>query len=289
VLLNSITNLRRVLEMIRFSHTLFALPVALTSMLVAARGFPGLSRFLLILAAMVTARTTAMAFNRIVDLDYDRLNPRTAERHLPKGRLSIRFAALFTAVFGCLFVLVCYLVNPLAYALSPLALAIILLYSYTKRFTSLSHLVLGLSLSLAPVGAWIAVTGAFHWVPFLLAAFVLLWVAAFDIIYSILDLDFDRKHGLHSVVARRGIAGGLTIVRFCHLAALALLVLFGRFAGLGTLYFAGTAIAALLLTAENVIVVKSNLGEKRINTAFFHLNSAVAIVLLLFTAADIFL
>ena len=275
--------------MIKFSHTAFALPVAFTSMIVAARGLPTLRMFLLILAAMVSARTAAMTFNRIADLKYDRLNPRTKDRPLPAGLLTVRFAAVLTAISSAIFIVVCSFINKPAFALSPVALAIILPYSYTKRFTSFSHLLLGLCLAIAPVGAWIAVTGRFEWIPLLLAGPVILWVAGFDTIYSILDCDFDRQHGLYSIVAKWGIEAGFIFVRFCHAATIVLLILFGLAVGLGLLYFAGIAVIGILLFYENIVAVRFRTDIKHINRAFFHANSIVSVVLLIFTSLDIFL
>ena len=275
--------------MIKFSHTAFALPVAFTSMIVAARGLPTLRVSLLILAAMVTARTAAMTFNRIADLKYDRLNPRTKNRPLPSGLLTVRFAIIFTAISSATFILVCLFINKLTFALSPVALTIILLYSYTKRFTTYSHLLLGLCLAIAPVGAWIAVSGIFEWIPLLLAGAVIFWVAGFDTIYSILDYDFDRQHGLYSIVAERGIEAGLIFVRFCHSATVILLALFGLAVGLGLLYFTGIAVIGILLFYENIVALKFRTNIKYINRAFFHTNSTVSVVLFIFTSLDIFL
>ena len=276
--------------MIKFSHTVFALPVAFVSMLVAA-GYrlPALRSLLLILAAMITARTAAMTFNRIADIEFDKLNPRTKDRHLPAGLLTKRFAALFTLLSSLLFLITCYFINRLALALSPVALGLVLLYSYTKRFTSLSHFLLGFCLAIAPAGAWIAITGELNWPPCVLAAAVIFWVAGFDIIYSILDYRFDREHGLHSIAARLGIGKGLIISRLCHLTSVACLVWFGLETGLGTLYFTGNGVVALLLAYEHLLAARPDIDEKGLNKAFFHANSLVSVALLAFTSLDIFL
>jgi len=284
--------LRVILEMIKFEHTLFALPFALMAALLAARDphsgrvhLPGHVLFW-ILMAMVGARSSAMAFNRLVDLEFDRRNPRTAVRALPAGQLTPPQVWLFVLLTTGLLVLSAWALNPLALALSPVALAVIWGYSYTKRFTALCHLVLGVAIGIAPSAAWIAVRGRLDWAPVLLTAAVMLWVGGFDIIYACQDVEFDRKTGLHSLPARLGVAGALWVSRLMHLATVALLLVLPRLAPLGGLYYAGVAVAAALLVYEHRLVKADDLSQ--VNAAFFTVNGWVSIGLFLFTAADIF-
>src|SRR5579862_647372 len=202
--------LRKYFEFVRFSHTVFALPFALASMVVAAnanRGWPGWRTFLLILAAMVCARTVAMGFNRIVDRKFDALNPRTAQRHLPKGQITTASAWVLVCLSAAGLVVVTWGINPLCFRLSPVALLVVCFYSYTKRFTNFSHFFLGLALGIAPLGAWLAVRGTFDWPPIVLASAVVLWLVGFDIIYATQDYEFDKAHELHSLPVRLGVAG----------------------------------------------------------------------------------
>jgi 4-hydroxybenzoate polyprenyltransferase len=273
-----------ILEMIKFEHTVFALPFALLSALLAARGLPEWRTLSWILVAMVGARSAAMAFNRIADLHYDALNPRTANRALPRGILSVGQVALFTAVSAAVFVLAAWQLNPLCFALSPVALLWILGYSYTKRFTALSHLWLGLSLGIAPVGAWLAVQGRFDIVPILLSLAVMLWTAGFDIIYSLQDVEFDRRVGLRSLPQTIGEARALWLSRLMHVGMVVLLVAVGQIARLHWGYYAGVAVAAALITYEQSLVKPNDLS--RVNLAFFTLNGWVSVLLLAFTVVD---
>lgn len=276
-----------VLEMIKFEHTIFALPFAMSSALVAARGLPDVRTLLLILAAMVGARTAAMAFNRIADLRLDELNPRTANRALPRRLISIGAAWSLVVVSSAVLITAAFLLNPLAFALSPVALAIILGYSYSKRFTSLSHLWLGLSLGIAPVGAWIAVTGRIDFEPLVLSAAVILWTAGFDIIYALQDVDFDRRFGLFSLPARIGPRNALLVSRVFHTGATGLLVWFGVISKLGFWYYLGVALAACSLLYEQSIV--SPQDPSRVNAAFFNANGIVSIGVFAFVALDLYL
>jgi 4-hydroxybenzoate polyprenyltransferase len=276
--------------MIKFVHTLFALPFALLATMLAARayplpGFPGWRPLLLILACMVTARSAAMAFNRLADRDIDAANPRTAGRELPTGRLSPAWVRLFTMVSATLFVICAFLLNPLAGGLSGPVLLVILAYSHSKRFFAGSHFMLGLSLAFAPIGAWVAVLGTLAGAPWFLATAVILWVAGFDIIYSCQDIDFDRKTGLRSLSARFGAGRALTLAALCHLGALATLVLFDLRHGFGLVFHAGLLLASLLLYWEHRIVRGGDL--RRIDLAFFKINSAVGMVIFLAGALDI--
>jgi 4-hydroxybenzoate polyprenyltransferase len=282
--------LRIMLEMIKFEHTVFALPFALISVLLAARhaglpnGLPAGRTLVWVVVAMVGARSAAMAFNRLADARFDAANPRTAGRALPAGLLTRAQVAVFT-VFACgLFVLAAAMLNPLCLYLSPVALAAVLGYSLTKRFTSLCHLVLGLAIGIAPIGAWIAVTGAVHPVPLLLGAAVMLWIGGFDIIYALQDVDFDRSAGLYSLPGRLGKPGALAVSRLMHLTMLGLLVAVGVLAGLHAAYFVGLGIVALLIGYEQSIVSPTDLS--RVNVAFFTLNGWVSVSLFTFVLLD---
>ena len=271
--------------MIRFEHSVFALPFALLGALLAAQGWPTAWQLFWIVVAMVGGRSAAMAFNRIADIRYDRENPRTAGRELPTGKLSLGFAWTFTVVSAALLVLAAWQLNPLALKLSPAVLAILLLYSYTKRFTALTHWVLGLCLGMAPAGAWIAVRGTLDWEILPLALAVVCWVAGFDIIYACQDVAFDRRVRLFSLPARIGIAGALWVARALHVIMLGLLVWLAREAGAGALAYAGLALTGALLAYEHSLVKASDLS--RVNAAFFTVNGYISVLLLLFWGADI--
>jgi 4-hydroxybenzoate polyprenyltransferase len=273
-----------ILEMIKFEHTVFALPFALLSALLAARGIPEWRTLGWILVAMVGARSAAMAFNRIADMRYDALNPRTANRALPRGILTVGQVALFTVVSATVFVFAAWQLNPLCFALSPVALLWILAYSYTKRFTALSHLWLGLSLGIAPVGAWLAVRGQFDVVPILLSLAVMLWTAGFDIIYSLQDVQFDRQVGLRSLPQALGEARALWLSRLMHVGMVALLLVVGRLASLHWGYDAGVVAVAALIAYEQSLVKPNDLS--RVNLAFFTLNGWVSVLLFACTLAD---
>jgi 4-hydroxybenzoate polyprenyltransferase len=275
------------LEAIKVEHTLFALPFAFLGMLLAAEGLPPWRVVGWIAVAMVGARSAAMAFNRLADRHLDAANPRTAARALPAGELSPRFVALFVAAASGLLVLAAWRLNPLALALSPLALAILLLYSYTKRFTALCHLVLGLALAGAPLGAWIAVRGDLAATPLVLGAAVLLWVAGFDILYALQDLDFDRRAGLHSIPARLGAVPALWLSGGLHAGVLALLAALPRVypPGLGLAWWLGVAGCAALLAYQHAIVRPGDLS--RLDAAFFTANGALSVWLLAAAAFDL--
>jgi len=262
-------------HMIRFSHSVFALPFALTATALAIEGPVPWGKLLWILVAMVGARSAAMGFNRLADHAIDARNPRTAGRELPSGRLSRAEAWGFVAVSAAALVLAAGMLNPLCLALSPLALAIVFGYSYTKRFTALSHLVLGLALGVAPVGAWIAIRGRFDVVPVLLGLAVLLWVAGFDVIYACQDLDFDRREGLHSLPARLGVARALVLSRAFHAGAVLLLLAVFPLARLHPLYLAGVAGVAALLVYEHSIVHADDIS--RVDAAFFNTNAWISV------------
>jgi 4-hydroxybenzoate polyprenyltransferase len=275
----------RTLRMIRFEHSVFALPFAFIGALLAARGWPTWQQVFWIVVAMVSGRSAAMAFNRIADLRYDRQNPRTAGRELPTGQLSVGFTWAFTIVSAALLVVAAWQLNPLALKLSPLALAILLLYSYTKRFTVLTHWVLGFCLGMAPVAAWIAVRGTLDWEILPLTFAVMFWVAGFDIIYACQDVEFDRQVGLFSLPARMGIGGALNVARLLHLLMLGLLAWLALLTGLGWLAYAGLVAVAALLAFEHSLVKADDLS--RVNAAFFTVNGYISLLLLLFWGADI--
>ncbi len=274
-------------RMIRFSHSVFALPFALAAAALAARPQGVASRQVAwIVVAMVAARSAAMGFNRLADRALDARNPRTAGRELPRGVLSPRQVRVFVAVSGAVFVLASGMLNRLCLALSPLALLIVLGYSYTKRFTAFSHLVLGLSLALGPLGAWIALRGRIEAAPLALAGAVLLWVAGFDTIYACQDLAFDRSEGLHSLPALVGVKAALGAARAMHALAVVLLAAVGLFAPLGFVYLAGVAAVAALLAWEHTLVRASDLS--RVMQAF-NLNGWVSLVYFAFTALAVWL
>jgi 4-hydroxybenzoate polyprenyltransferase len=262
-------------RMIRFSHSVFALPFAFTSAALAIDGPPPWRKLFWILVAMVGARSAAMGFNRLADHAIDARNPRTATRELPSGRLRRPEVWAFVILSAGLLVLAAAMLNPLCLALSPVALAVVFAYSYTKRFTSLSHVVLGLALGIAPVGAWLAIRGAFAWPPIVLALAVLCWVAGFDVIYSCQDVDFDRREGLHSLPARLGVARALLLARALHAAALALMAAPYALVPLHPVYLAGVALVALLLAYEHSLVRADDLSK--VDAAFFTTNAWVSV------------
>ena len=271
----------RFLRLIRFSHTVFALPFALGALVVAANGMPSLRVLVLVLVCMVCARTSAMLFNRWVDWSVDQRNPRTASRHLllPKSAvlgLLIASSAAFLIAAG--------LINRLTLLLSPLALLIIFLYSLTKRFTSATHFFLGLALAISPIGAWIAQTGNVDLAPFVLAAGIVCWVAGFDLIYATQDFDFDKREGLHSLVVRLGIGNSLRLAQLLHLFVLAALIGFGLVARLGPIYFGAMVLVAAALFFEHRSA--QSLDVAGINRAFFQSNAFVSAVFLASVCLD---
>lgn len=270
---------------IKLEHSLFALPFAFIGALSAVhleRGALDLRLALLVLACMVTARTAAMGFNRWHDAGIDAANPRTAGRAIPSGLLPRRAALAYTAAAAVAFLVLAALINPLCGSLAPLALLVILGYSTAKRWTTLAHLILGLALSLGAGGGWVAVAGTIEIAPAVLMAAVLCWVAGFDILYALMDLEFDRARGLHSIPARFGERGAYAASRALHAASILFLVAFGAAAGLGTGWFAGTSLTAASLVAQQVLAR----DRTRIPVAFFHLNAGVGFLLLAGLAWD---
>ena len=277
------------LDMIKVQHSVFALPWAFVAAFYAAKGMPPWAKVGWILLAMVAARSAAMAFNRIADAKLDAENPRTEKRAIPAGKLTVGFTALFTAVMAGLLVLAAWRLNDLCLKLSPVALLVTMGYSYTKRFTALCHWALGLSLSLAPVGAWLAVAPdrVGEPLPYLFGAAVMFWIAGADILYACEDLDFDRRKGLRSVPAALGIPLALRVARLSHVVAVGLLATAGAVAGLGIYWHATVGAIALLLAYEHLIVKADDL--RRVNQAFFHVNAIVSGVILAGGLLDLFL
>ena len=283
-----IKNTRLTLEMIKIEHTLFALPFAFLGAVLAANGLPSAWQVLWIIVAMVGARSAAMAFNRIADRNFDAKNPRTATRAIPAGLLSVGFVWLFTLAAAALFLLAAAMLNRLTLLLAPVALGCVLLYSFTKRWTQFSHLVLGACLSIAPTGAWIAVRGEIgSAVPLLLSLVVLLWTAGFDVLYACQDYDFDRREGLKSIPARVGIGRALWISRGLHAAAFLALVWLFLITNLGPLAFAGVLATGALLVYQHRLVRADDLG--RLNAAFFTTNAFVSVILLVTFGSAVFL
>ena len=280
-----IDRIKNYLGLVRFSHTIFALPFALASMLVAANGLPEWRIVFWILACMVSARTAAMTFNRIVDRNIDAQNPRTQNRHLPSGAVQLSEAIGLLTFSTLLFLFSAWKLNFLAFVLSPVALVIICGYSLFKRFSALSHFILGLSLGIAPIGAWIGVTGQISLSSILLAFGVLLWVAGFDVIYALMDEEFDRKTGLHSLVVKFGKIKALKIAFGLHVLCVIFIASFGVFSGLGWIFYSGIALFAGLIVYEHYIIRPDDIA--RINMAFFNVNGAISIGVFLFTLVDV--
>ena len=272
------------LKMIKFSHSIFALPFAFTAALMAASGMPSLKQILWIVVAMVSARSGAMGLNRIIDRKIDAANPRTANREIPSGKINVGSAVFFTVLSLTVFVFSAYMLNPLCLKLSPLAIAVLLLYSYTKRFTWLSHIVLGIAISAAPVGAWIAVRGMFNAEILPIAFAVVFWLAGFDVLYALQDIEFDRSHGLHSIPEKFGIKDTLLFSRVFHLITWGLLAFTGIIFDLGIFYWIGMAAAGVLFIYEHSLVKANDLS--RLDMAFFNMNGYISITVFIFTLLD---
>jgi 4-hydroxybenzoate polyprenyltransferase len=279
-----------VLEMIKFEHSVYALPFALTGALLAARathqpptGWPTLRQFFWIVVAMVAARSAAMTMNRIADLRYDKENPRTQQRALATGALSLSFACLFTIVTVAVFFLAAWQLNVLALKLAPLAIAILFFYSFTKRFTNWSHLFLGFALGISPAAAWIAITGGLDWRMLILCAAVTMWVGGFDVLYACQDIDYDQRAGLYSVPKRFGIANALLIARIMHIGVVVLLSWVAYSFALPWPAWAGLAVVAALLGYEHSLVKPGDLSK--LDAAFFAVNGYISLLFLLFWGA----
>ncbi|ADW69665.1 UbiA-like polyprenyltransferase [Granulicella tundricola] len=273
------------LEMIKWEHSIFALPFALTGAVLAAGGWPPAVKLLWIVVCMVAARSAAMAFNRLVDATLDEANPRTKMRAIPAGQLSWGFVAGFVVVSSAVFLVAAAMLNRLTLELAPVALVVVLAYSYMKRLTRWSHLVLGLALGIAPSAAWIAVTGSLDPRIIVLTGLVMLWVGGFDVLYACQDFEHDRAVGLNSVPAAFGLEGAFWIARVMHLGVVGLAIWLDRLFGLGVVGYVGTAIVAGLLVYEHCIISPRDL--RRMNAAFFLLNGIISVVFFLFVAGAV--
>ncbi|MFN3533064.1 MAG: UbiA-like polyprenyltransferase [Candidatus Brocadia sp.] len=282
-LLKKITS---ILDLIKFSHTIFSFPFAVMSAFLASDGMPRLKQLLLILAALVAARSAAMSFNRLVDTSYDIYNPRTAYRVELQKKIGRKYVWIFTFLCVILFILSAWLLNRLAFYMSPLAILVVFGYSYTKRFTHLSHFVLGFALGLSPIGAWVGIQGTLTTTPFLLALAVVLWTAGFDIIYACQDLEHDVKSGLYSIPKKLGIKGALILSGILHLFMVSVLLMLSRYTDLGIIYIIGVCIVAALLVYEHSLVRPKDLSK--INMAFFTVNGIISVGLMGITLIDIF-
>ena len=278
--------LKTFLQLIKFEHTIFALPFAYLGMLMAKMGWPGWRVFILVTLAMASARTAGMTLNRLIDRKIDAQNPRTKSRELVTGQFKTSWAWASVAISIAVLLLSAAALNPLCFKMSPVALVLLTGYHYAKRFTEYCHWVLGAVLGVAPMGGWLAVTGVFSWQPLLLSFAVMFWVAGFDILYSLQDVDFDRSARLHSIPVKYGVARSLKVAAFSHAMTVVLLVLFGFFGGLGIVYAAGLVIIAILLRVEHGLVSDGDLS--RLNTAFFSINGWVGILLFVFAAMDVY-
>ncbi|UCE70860.1 MAG: UbiA family prenyltransferase [Nitrospiraceae bacterium] len=272
------------LRLIKFSHSIFALPFAFTSALIAAEGIPSLHQVFWITVAMLGGRSGAMGMNRIIDRKIDALNPRTKDRELPRGVVKSGEALGFTIFAFALLVLAAYQLNPLCLQLSPLVVLVLVTYSYTKRFTWLCHLVLGIALSLAPIGAWIAVTGTFDGRILILSLAIIFWVAGFDILYGLQDVDFDRQYGIYSIPKVFGIGPSLWIARIFHCITIGLLFTMISIFNLSVFYGTGIVIATSLLLYEHVLVRPDDLSK--LNMAFFNMNGYISVTVFVFTLID---
>ncbi|HEY1023364.1 MAG TPA: UbiA-like polyprenyltransferase [Flavisolibacter sp.] len=312
------STVKNYLSLIKFSHTIFAMPFALIGFFLALRTYfsneafigtgqwnlnktigwgwekpvfddvsPFIIKFLLVLICMITARSAAMAFNRYLDRKWDAMNPRTAIREIPKGIITPQNALVFTIVSCLLFIAATFFINPICFYLSPVALAVVLGYSYTKRFTPLCHLVLGLGLSLAPIGAYLAVTGVFHWLPILFSLAVIFWVSGFDIIYALQDEEFDRFNQLYSIPAWLGKAKALRVSEILHLFSAAAVVAAGKLGAFGWLYWVGVLVFGGMLLYQHSIVKPNDL--RRVNLAFMTANGIASVVFAVFVIADLFI
>jgi 4-hydroxybenzoate polyprenyltransferase len=269
------------LKMIKISHSVFALPFAFTGAFLAASGIPSLKQIVWIAVAMIGARSGAMGLNRIIDRKIDAVNPRTANREIPSGKIKVRDAVIFTFISLALFVFAAYNLNPLCLKLSPIAIAVLVLYSYTKRFTWMAHFVLGIAISAAPLGAWIAVKGTFDWDIMPLSIAVVFWLAGFDVLYALQDVEFDKSYGLHSIPQRFGVQKSLILSKIFHFITWSLLSITGIIFHLNFVYWAGMLLVAGLLVYEHSLVKHGDLSK--LNMAFFNMNGYISILVFVFT------
>lgn len=271
--------------MIKFAHTIFALPFAFTGALLAAGGLPSLRQTVWIVLAMAGARTAAMAMNRLIDAEIDARNPRTAVRAIPAGLIGKGLTFVFIVVSIGVMLFSAYMLNPLCLKLSPIALFFLLLYSYCKRFTSLAHVVLGICLAAAPIGAWVAIRGTIDPPALVLGGVVLFWVAGFDILYALQDLEFDRSAGLHSIPVLLGVNGSLWAARIFHIIMIGLLFTLYNLMHLGPIFLAGILTTVAMLLYEHLLLKDGDL--EKLDAAFFNMNGYISVAIVLFTAADI--
>lgn len=287
IISGTLKKINSILSLIKFSHTIFSLPFAVMSAFLAAQGMPQLKQLLLILGSLVAARSAAMSFNRLVDIHYDSHNPRTAYRALLQKNIGRKNIWIFTILCVVLFITFAWMLNYLALLMSPLAILIIFGYSYTKRFTHLSHFVLGLALALSPVGAWIGIKGTLETIPLLLAFVVVLWTAGFDIIYACQDLEHDIKSELYSIPKKLGIKGALLLSCILHFFMIVVLLILVKYTDLGIVYSIGVCITAALLLYEHSLVRPGDLSK--INTAFFTVNGIISIGMMGITLIDLYI
>ena len=273
------------IKMIKLEHSLFALPFAFVGMILAANGLPSWNIILWVVVAMVGARSAAMGVNRYADAEIDARNPRTASREIPAGNISKKATLFYILVSLALYFTAAFMLNRLTAILSPIPVLIFILYAYAKRFTNFCHVILGIALGLAPICAWIAVTGSIDTAPFILGGAVILWVAGFDILYAIQDIEYDRKEGLHSIPAVFGTGGSLIIARILHFAAICLFISLMAFTNLGYIYLAGVLLSGALMAYEHSLVSKDDLSK--LNMAFFNMNAYISITIMIFTIIDI--
>ncbi len=282
-----LNKIKIILEMIKFEHTIFALPFAFTGAVLAANGLPSLRTILWITVAMVGARSAAMGFNRWADRRFDAENPRTKGRALPRGLVTPFHVVLFTASSSAMLIFAAFMLNPLSFYLSPVALATVFFYSYTKRFTFLSHAFLGLAICLAPIGSWIAVSGKIAFPALVLGGAVLFWLLGFDILYALQDIEFDQKAGLHSIPQRFGIRHALWISRTAHAITMAALFWLSLLLSLGWYYLTGVFIALCLVIYEHSLVKEDDLSK--LDLAFFNMNGYISVTIFVFTFLDVLL
>ena len=273
------------IKMIKLEHSLFALPFAFVGMILAANGLPSWNIILWVVVAMVGARSAAMGINRYADAEIDARNPRTASREIPAGNISKKAALFYILLSLAVYFAAAFMLNRLTAILSPVPVLIFILYAYAKRFTNFCHIILGIALGLAPICAWIAVTGRVDTAPFILGSAVILWVAGFDILYAVQDIEYDRTEGLHSIPAVFGTGGSLIIARVLHFAAICLFISLMAFTNLGYIYLAGVLLSGALMAYEHSLVSKDDLSK--LNLAFFNMNAYISITIMIFTIIDI--
>jgi len=281
------TKIKTLLEMIKFSHTVFAFPFALMGVVLAALAtgaLPGFGQVLWICVAMVGARSAAMGLNRLIDARIDADNPRTAQRHIPAGKVAVWEVVMFILIATLIFLFAAWMLNPLCFKLAPIALGFFVLYAYAKRFTHFAHIILGLCLAAAPLGAFIALSGTLAWPVVSLSLAVLFWVAGFDIFYALQDYEFDVERGLHSIPSRLGLDKSFLLVRIFHGLMLVFLLLVLPGSGLGWIYFVGVLVVAALLLYEHSLVTPDDLSK--LNAAFFNMNGYISVTIFLFTLTD---